>query len=159
MCAFVVMCYLICSFVVARAISNATSGGTDAQIRYLANQGVIPPLCELFTCPDAKIIMVAMEGIENILRVGKQDAAADPQNINQYADAVDHCKGIDFLEQLQHHQNEEIYNKAMTILKSYFVAEDGDGTDVAPAAAQAQDGSQYEYQPQQQAGNGGGFAF
>ena len=42
----------------AWAISNATSGGTDAQIRYLANQGVIQPLCELFTCPDSKIIMV-----------------------------------------------------------------------------------------------------
>jgi importin subunit alpha-6/7 len=56
----------------AWAISNATSGGTDQQIRYLVSQACIAPLCDLFGSSDAKMIMVAMEGIENILRVGKK---------------------------------------------------------------------------------------
>ena len=58
----------------AWAISNATSGGSEEQIRFLVAQGCIPPLCDLFTCPDPKIITVALEGIENILRVGQRDA-------------------------------------------------------------------------------------
>ncbi len=43
----------------AWAVSNATSGGTRAQLRYLANTaGVMRPLIQLLQCPDVKIIMV-----------------------------------------------------------------------------------------------------
>lgn len=52
----------------AWAISNATSGGTHDQIKYLVNQGCIKPLCDLLTCPDARIVTVSLEGLENILR-------------------------------------------------------------------------------------------
>ena len=58
----------------AWAISNATSGGTDDQIVFLVEQGCIPPLCELLATPDAKIITVALEGLENILKVGQVQA-------------------------------------------------------------------------------------
>lgn len=54
----------------AWAISNATSGGRQDQIKYLVNCGAIKPLCDLLTCSDARIVTVALEGIENILKVG-----------------------------------------------------------------------------------------
>ncbi len=47
----------------AWAVSNATSGGTPEQILYLAQVGVIPPLCRLFQVADAKVITVALEGV------------------------------------------------------------------------------------------------
>lgn len=53
----------------AWAISNATSGGTPEQIKYLVNQACIKPLCDLLTCADPRIIVVALEGLENILKV------------------------------------------------------------------------------------------
>eukprot|EP00958_Prasinococcus_capsulatus_P002387 scaffold207_cov409-Prasinococcus_capsulatus_cf.AAC.92 len=53
----------------AWAISNATSGGTHDQIKYLVEQGCIKPLCDLLTTTDARIVSVALEGLENILRV------------------------------------------------------------------------------------------
>lgn len=143
----------------AWAISNATSGGSDQQIRFLASQGVLAPLCELFICPDPKIIMVAMEGIENILRVGKAESANDPHSVNQYADMVDACKGLDYLEGLQHHENEEIYKKAVAILQTFFVAEDEEGAEGEAAGPQpTADGSQFQFQPQGGVG-GGGFQF
>ncbi|XP_016843411.1 importin subunit alpha-7-like [Nasonia vitripennis] len=55
----------------AWAITNATSGKTADQIRYLADQNCIPPLCELFTVMDTTIIQVALNGSENILRLGE----------------------------------------------------------------------------------------
>jgi len=146
----------------AWAISNATSGGNDAQIRYLADQGVIPRLCELFTCPDAKIIMVAMEGIENILRVGKADAANDPNNVNPFADVVEQCKGLDYLEALQHHENADIYQKASAILQTYFISEDDEEGGEEAAPAQTEDGSFFTFNNQQQGQGGagqGGFTF
>ena len=45
----------------AWAISNATSGGTPEQIRYLVTQQCIRPLCDLLTVQDSRIINVALE--------------------------------------------------------------------------------------------------
>eukprot|EP00889_Picochlorum_renovo_P000698 jgi/Picre1/27728/NNA_000692.t1 len=77
----------------AWAISNATSGGSAEQIRFLVAQGCIKPLCDLLTCSDAKIIIVALEGLENILRVGKVDKEmSGPTGINQYAQSIEEQK-------------------------------------------------------------------
>ena len=48
----------------AWAITNASSGGSADQIRYLVDQGCIPPLCDLLTVMDAKIVQV------NIIQLG-----------------------------------------------------------------------------------------
>jgi len=80
----------------AWAISNATSGGSAAQIRFLAETGVIPALCGLFSCADSKIVMVALEGIENMLRSGKKESAKSCSS-NPYIDAVEECGGLDGL--------------------------------------------------------------
>merc|ERR1719320_485958 len=67
----------------AWAISNLTSGGNDNQIKYLVHQGAIPPLCDLFTSKNSRIVMVALEGIENILRVGANESAREG-GVNPY---------------------------------------------------------------------------
>lgn len=53
----------------AWAISNATSGGTRDQIKYLVQCGCIKPLCDLLNCTDTRIVSIALEGLENILKV------------------------------------------------------------------------------------------
>jgi len=53
----------------AWAISNATSGGNPQQIQFLVQQGCIRPLCDLLTGSDPKIVTIALEGLENILKV------------------------------------------------------------------------------------------
>ena len=55
----------------AWAISNATSGGRHEQINTLVQAGAIKPLCDLLTCSDPRIITVALEGIENILKASR----------------------------------------------------------------------------------------
>lgn len=92
----------------AWAISNATSGGTMEQIQYLVSQGCIPPLCNLLNVQDFRIIIVALEGLENILRVGERLAVG---GLNQYALFVEEAEGVDKIESLQTHINEEIYSK------------------------------------------------
>lgn len=76
----------------AWAITNATSGGTAEQIRYLVDQGCIPPLCDLLTVMDGKIVQVALNGLENILRLGDQDAKAH-KGVNAYAVLIEECYG------------------------------------------------------------------
>jgi len=108
----------------AWAISNTTSGGTPEQIRYLVQQNAIKPLCDLLEYPDARIILVALEGIENILKAGEKDSKTG----EEYTLQVDECNGIDKMEGLQNHENNDIYEKAVSILETYFHAEEDENT-------------------------------
>jgi len=77
----------------AWALVNATSGGSPDQIRYLVNQGCIPPLCDFLTAQDAKIVQVALNGLENILKVGDADAKASG-DVNRFAILIEECYGM-----------------------------------------------------------------
>jgi len=68
---------------------------------------------------------VVLEGLENILKVGRQDAKTNGAN-NLYADFVEEADGLEKLEVLQIHQNITIYQKAVKILEEYFGCEDED---------------------------------
>jgi len=73
---------------------------------------------------DARIILVGLEALENILKIGEKDSKET--GINEYATIVEECHGLDKLEQLQNHQNQEIYEKSVNILETYFAAEEED---------------------------------
>ncbi|KAI9884704.1 MAG: Importin alpha subunit (Karyopherin alpha subunit) (Serine-rich RNA polymerase I suppressor protein) [Watsoniomyces obsoletus] len=125
------------------AISNATSGGLQRpeQIRYLVHQGAIRPLCDLLSCPDNKIIQVALDGLENILRVGEMDkeSAEDPNDrVNKFALAIEEAGGMEKIHESQNNANEEIYMKAYNIIEKYFSDEDEAGGEVTELAPQAQ---------------------
>jgi hypothetical protein len=115
------------------AISNATSGGLQKpeQIRYLVTQGCIKPLCDLLACPDNKIIQVALDGLENILKVGDLDkqAAGEGDSINRYALFIEECGGMEKIHDCQTNANEEIYMKAYNIIEKYFSDEDENADD------------------------------
>lgn len=113
----------------AWALSNATSGGSPEQIRYMVAQNIIEPLCELLATTDPRIILVALEGLENILKVGEKDAKETGSN--DFAQKIEACQGLDKIEQLQNHLNNEIYEKAVSILETYFAAEEDNS--VTPA--------------------------
>jgi hypothetical protein len=125
------------------AISNATSGGLQKpdQIRYLVTQGCIKPLCDLLACPDNKIIQVALDGLENILRVGEMDkeAGQGDAHVNRYALFIEEAGGMEKIHDCQNNANEEIYMKAYNIIEKYFSDEDeaaGDIDELAPQQTQ-----------------------
>jgi len=110
------------------AISNITNNGKPKHVHYLVRQGVLPPLVEILKCPDPKIVMVALEGIENILKAGESSSDG-----NKYADIVEECGGVDQIETLQRHDNEEIYKKSVQILQAFYESEEeGDDASLAP---------------------------
>lgn len=134
----------------AWAISNATSGGSNDQIKYLVQQvratglcphavqqqlrsghhgmgtpapssspcgdgwlalslsvcpsaqGCIKPLCDLLTVADIRIITVALEGLENILKIGQQERSMPGSaGVNPYAQMIEDADGLDKVEHLQ----------------------------------------------------------
>ncbi|KAL0623943.1 Importin subunit alpha-6 [Plecturocebus cupreus] len=110
----------------AWAITNATSGGTPEQIRYLVALGCIKPLCDLLTVMDSKIVQVALNGLENILRLGEQESKQNGIGINPYCTLIEEAYGLDKIEFLQSHENQEIYQKAFDLIEHYFGVEEDD---------------------------------
>lgn len=126
----------------AWAISNATSGGTPDQIKYLVQQGCIEPLCNLLSVHDSRIVSVALEGLENILRVGQKEKDAMGAEYNVYSRAIESVGGLDKIESLQQHSNQEVYEKAVRILEVFFIPEEDEDIEaVLPDSA----GSQFEF--------------
>lgn len=82
----------------AWAITNATSGGSAEQIKYLVELGCIKPLCDLLTVMDAKIVQVALNGLENILRLGEQEAKRNGSGINPYCALIEEAYGKSLAE-------------------------------------------------------------
>ncbi|XP_042908519.1 importin subunit alpha-7 isoform X2 [Parasteatoda tepidariorum] len=139
----------------AWAIANATSGGSPEQVRYLVEQQCIPPLCELLTVLDTKIIQVALNGLENILRLGEQDAKAQG-TVNPYAVMIEGCYGLDKIEFLQSHENMEIYQKAFDMIEHYFGLDEED-SHLAPQVDPAN--QQFQFNAPDQNMPMGGYSF
>lgn len=123
------------------AISNATSGGLQKpdQIRYLVSQGCIKPLCDLLACPDNKIIQVALDGLENILKIGDLDKEQTPPGetrLNRYALFIEEAGGMVKIHDCQNNANEEIYVKAYSMIEKYFSDEEEAGVDIEEVAPQ-----------------------
>ncbi|EON70030.1 hypothetical protein W97_09298 [Coniosporium apollinis CBS 100218] len=140
------------------AISNATSGGLQRpeQIRYLVQSGCIKPLCDLLSCPDNKIIQVALDGLENILKVGEMDKEASEQTgepINRYALFIEEVGGMEKIHDCQNNANEEIYMKAYNIIEKYFSDEDEAGGDMNELAPQQGQDGHFGFGAQQQQQN------
>ncbi|CAH9073903.1 unnamed protein product [Cuscuta epithymum] len=128
----------------AWAISNATSGGSHDQIKYLVSQGCIKPLCDLLVCPDPRIVTVCLEGLENILKVGEAEKNMGLMgDTNGYAQMIEDCEGLEKIENLQSHDNQEIYEKAVKILETYWLEEEDDAMPPGDVASEQQGGFQF----------------
>jgi importin subunit alpha-6/7 len=119
----------------AWAISNAAAGGTDEHLFKLVEEGAVSPLVALLQEEDARVVMVALEGLENILRVGEKYATKNG-GVNAHRENIEQCGGVRVLEDLEDHDNDEIYDKVCKILREYFdaVEEEDEDTATAPQA-------------------------
>lgn len=63
-----------------------------ASYRLLVEMGCIKPLCDLLTLMDSKIVQVALNGIENILRLGELEAKRGG-GINPYCALIEEAYG------------------------------------------------------------------
>lgn len=100
------------------------------------------------------------------LQTGDTEAKAQGQEINQMATYIMECGGMERIEQLQMHDNNNIYNKALKLLERYFGVEDEEDNGIAPLEAEG--AQQFAFGQPTQAGtdttfgaqpNQGGFNF
>lgn len=118
----------------AWAVSNLTISGNRDQIMTLIEHGVIPPLCHLLSCKDSQVIQIVLDGLSNILKMAQGQ-------VEQIANLIEECGGLDKIESLQSHENVEIYKLAYEIIEQYFSEESGADNDVVV------DGTSFQFDP------------
>ncbi|XP_061176641.1 importin subunit alpha-6-like [Saccostrea echinata] len=104
---------------------------------------------------DPNIVQVALSGLENILRLGEQDAK-NHNGTNPYTVLIEECYGVDKIEFLQSHQNREIYQKAFDMTERFFRTEEEDQA-VAPQLDENE--TQFEFNAPAENVPMGGFQF
>lgn len=97
------------------ALSNLTGNGSTSNLQEVLKAGAIEGFCGILTCESCEIIGVALDGIENLLSFGKNRTSR-----NACVDQIEECDGLEKIERLQKHYNENVYNKSSNILKEYF---------------------------------------
>nr|XP_040137483.1 importin subunit alpha-4 isoform X2 [Ictidomys tridecemlineatus] len=122
----------------AWAISNLTISGRKDQVEYLVQQNVIPPFCNLLSVKDSQVVQVVLDGLKNILIMAGDEAST-------IAEIIEECGGLEKIEVLQQHENEDIYKLAFEIIDQYF---SGDDIDEDPSLIpEATQGGTYNFDP------------
>ncbi|RXN32174.1 importin subunit alpha-4 [Labeo rohita] len=122
----------------AWAISNLTISGRKDQVEYLVQQNVIPPFCNLLSVKDSQVVQVVLDGLKNILIMAGEEAST-------IAEIIEECGGLEKIENLQQHENEDIYKLAFEIIDQYF---SGDDIDEDPSLIpEATQGGTFNFDP------------
>lgn len=107
-------------------VSNMFTTGEEYHVRALVQRDGFTALVEaLGDVKDSKMLLVLLEAIEVVLKLGNQ------LNLD-YAHMFDELNGLDQLEDLQNHQSEQVYEKAVELLETYFGVEDEEDENIAP---------------------------
>jgi hypothetical protein len=116
-------CWVVC---------NAVHGSSQEQALFIAEQyGVLEPMVQMLGVADARMVGITLDFLDNLLKAGEAAAAARGDAENRVVVWLDECGGVDKLEELQEHKNEDIYKKAVSLLETYL----GEDTDEDAAAA------------------------
>lgn len=107
---------------------------------------MIPPFCNLLIVKDAQVVQVVLDGLSNILKMVDDDAEAIANLIEEcggrvkfvffipsficcYYKMIDSLllfcfSGLEKIEMLQNHENEDIYKLAYEIIDQFFSSDD-----------------------------------
>ena len=83
----------------------------------LYNGIIIPPFCNLQSVTDSQGVLVVLDGLKDILIMAGDEAST-------IAEITEEGGGLEKIEVLQQHENEDIYKLAFEIIDQYFSGDD-----------------------------------
>ena len=100
-------------------ISNCLSGSDFETCVQLARMGVLEAICHVIANYGHKMLLgVALEGLAQAFAHGDIIKQIGEKNI--FVDAFNRIGGLELLEKLQNHNDEDIYRSAVNLLETYY---------------------------------------
>jgi importin subunit alpha-1 len=112
----------------AWVICNMITSSAQPRLIHLIELGVLQPLCDLLSVGEAKIILLALDALEALLKTTNQ---VSNENTNCVI-LIEEIGGVEGLEKLQEHENTKVYERAVEILENYFNVEEEEAENVHP---------------------------
>jgi hypothetical protein len=103
--------------------ANLMAGADKDQVRFLVDCGafsVFSPFWQQMIHAD--VIVATLEGLDHLLQTGSLLKREFGIETDPFALAFEECGGLDALERLQQHVSENVYEKAVHIIETYFDA-------------------------------------
>jgi len=100
----------------------------------LVSLGAIKGVVKMLEVNDAAMQKLMLEATDTLLSAGETIARTKGGD-NPFLIPFDEAEGVDKLEALQSHSNEDIYQKAVDLLEKYFGAEDDEEENLLPNTA------------------------
>jgi len=94
------------------ALTNLINSGNASQTTLTLNSGGVEALCSMLDCPDATICETAMNGLHSL---------CSKESLRRTAVLkIEECGGLDKIEQLQQHENENVYQMSFCLIDRFF---------------------------------------
>jgi importin subunit alpha-1 len=109
-------------------LSNIFVTGTDQHTMALVQFESLQPLAKVLSLENAdqKVLCAALDGIERVLEVSER------YNNLTFERIFAEYSGIEYLENLQEHPSDEVYNKTIKIIETYFQSEEQEDENLVP---------------------------
>lgn len=110
------------------ALAHVCTSGTPTHTASLVAAGGLEPLITVLSLEniDQSLLVAILDAIRNVLEVGESQCSKNYESI------IDECNGIEYLEELQTHPSEVVYEKVVALIEDYFGIEDEGDENLAP---------------------------
>lgn len=100
----------------------------------LVQLGAIPAMVGMLDVNDAAMQKLMLEAVGTLLSAGAMLSSSKGGD-NPFLVPFDEAEGVDKLESLQSHHNEDVYEKAVELLEKYFGEDDAEDENLLPNTA------------------------
>ena len=113
-------------------LANICTTGEESQVQKLVRGGGMEALAVALDRgqSDAKVLVVTLEAINRVLDISKAHELG-------YDLLLDEYDGVEKIESLQEHPNDDVYEHAIKMIEAHFAEDEGEDENVAPETTES----------------------
>uniref|UniRef100_A0A915IF89 Uncharacterized protein n=1 Tax=Romanomermis culicivorax TaxID=13658 RepID=A0A915IF89_ROMCU len=124
-------------------VANLSTGGSLEQVSHVLGKCHDPlfyALSEMLKARESKSLCLALDTMHHLLASSQKADMLEKSLVT-----VEECGGLDKIESLQSHSNEDIYRKALNLIEQFF----NDSEEEAATTSQGQAQTEFSFSPPQ----------